>query len=147
MIGRVEEVLASEERRAKKVESLVALLRDPDLTDFVARLMAENPPSSHANTNSNGHVRRPGPNPDGVTAKLRALAGRLPKPFTVSDAVGLLTQGGFAFTRRPEDAVRDALYFMVRDHDTFRIAQKGRGSKPQKYRVIQEEEGSNSSLP
>jgi hypothetical protein len=138
MMSRVEEVLASEERRAKKVETLVALLRDPDLSDVVARLVAENPQTHSPNGNGNGNSRRPGPNPNGVTAKLRGAASRLPKPFVVADAVNLLTADGFEFPRNAYASVRDALYFMVRDHDTFRIAQKAKGKRPQKYQAIEE---------
>jgi hypothetical protein len=151
MFDRVAEVLQSEERRAKKVESLIALFRDPDLQDVVARLTASTPmPASvHTSIYTAAPVKpmrrskpakrsKKQPYSNGVTAKLRSIGPQLPRPFTVPDVVDLLAREEFRFpsNRVPKEAVRDALYFMVKDEDTYRVVEQGGAGKHGKYEFM-----------
>lgn len=143
MPDRIAQIFEFEERRAKKVESLAALLRDPELRDVVTRLIGEaqssappRPATSAMLPRSKPSKRRKSqPYSKGVTAKLRAIGPKLPRPFTVPDVVEFLAGANFQFppNRVPKEAVRDALYFMVKDGDTYRVVEQGGAGKHGKY--------------
>jgi hypothetical protein len=134
MPTRIEQVLESEQRRAKKVEMLIGLLRDPDLSDVVGRLIEETPHSKPSTASSNGHLPV---KPGAITEAIRAVATKLPNPFTIHDAVDVLTREGFKFTRKAKDQVRDSLYFIVREPDTkFRVIEVGRAGKLSRYEYV-----------
>jgi hypothetical protein len=133
MQSRVTEFLQSEERRVKKVESLIALLRDPEMTDVVNKLFGE-APTMPVSPNGNGHHHTV---PRGITAAIRASGPRLPKPFTIHDVVQLLTADGFQFSRTPIDMVRDTLYFVVREPESkFKVIESGRGGRLSQYEYV-----------
>jgi hypothetical protein len=146
MSDRIAQIFEFEERRAKKVESLAALLRDPELKDVVSRLIGEaqlSPPQQVPKPaippRSKPSKRRKGqPSSAGVTAKLRSIGPQLPRPFMVPDVVELLAGANFHFppNRVPKEAVRDALYFMVKDGDTYRVVEQGGAGKHGKYEFI-----------
>ncbi len=146
MSDRIAQIFEFEERRAKKIESLAALLRDPELKDVVARLVgeAQSPPPQQVPTSAVAPLPRPGkrrksqPYSKGVTAKLRSIGPQLPRPFTVPDVVDFLAGAKFQFpqNRVPKEAVRDALYFMVKDGDTYRIVEQGGAGKHSKYEYV-----------
>jgi hypothetical protein len=130
MSGRIEQVLESEQRRAKKVETLLALLRDPELSDVVGRLIDETP-RPQAVAAKNGHLALV---PGEISAALRAVGPKLLRGFTIHDAVRVLAEQGYAFTRKPTDQVRDSLYFLVReDQPIFRVLEAGRAGKLSTY--------------
>jgi hypothetical protein len=134
MQSRFAEFLQSEERRAKKVESLIALLRDPEMSEVVDKLFGEAPQMPAMPTNGNGHHAQL---PKGMTAAIRAIGPRLPKPFTIHDVVQLLTAEGFEFTRNPIDMVRDTIYFVVREEGSkFKVIESGRGGRLSQYEYL-----------
>lgn len=131
MSGRIEQLLESEQRRAKKVETLLALLRDPEIGDVVQRLLDETPRPNTTKPPRNGHLQVP---PGAITHALRTVGPKLPNPFTIHDAVDVLTRDGFKFTRKATDQVRDSLYFIVREANTnFRVVEAGRAGKLSQY--------------
>jgi hypothetical protein len=145
MSDRISQIFEFEERRAKKVESLKALLRDPELKDVVALLIGEvqsplpqQPVQARTPSPKPAKRRKSQPYSNGVTAKLRSIGPKLPRPFVVPDAVGFLLGEGFQFPpqRVPKEAVRDALYFMVKDNDTYRIVERGGAGKLGKYEYM-----------
>ena len=133
MPNRIEEVLQAEQRRAKKVEALVELLRDPDLADFVAKLTGEAAPAIRPARSKAVQLPLPGRS-TGIREAIVDAARMLPQPFAVSDIVDFLTRQGFPFTRKSTDATRDALYFMIRDANPgFRVKVRGRAGNPSTY--------------
>jgi hypothetical protein len=134
MSVRIEQLLESEQRRAKKVETLLALLRDPEISDVVARLLDETPRPVTIKPSSNGQLQVA---PGAITQALRAVGPKLPNPFTIHDAVDVLTKDGFKFTRKPTDQVRDSLYFIVREPDTrFHVLEAGRAGRLSQYAYV-----------
>jgi len=143
MAGRIEDLLVVEQRRPKKVEALVALLRDPDLADFVTKLFGADfvtklfgETFGRASTET-ASTNRHNPLPTAIRHAIRAIAGELPKPCTGRDIIQQLKARNFVFNRNPEDAVRDALYFLARGEGAiFRIVEEGKGGKPSKYLLL-----------
>jgi hypothetical protein len=130
-------IMQAEERRAEKVQELNALLQDPDLADYVAKLLGEKPMPHSAQTapiNGNGHALRNLT----LTPAIRFIAQSLPSRFTVSDVVKQMQDGGYSFgKRKPEIAVRDPMYFMCRgESPIFRVAVPGKAGKPNIYERI-----------
>jgi hypothetical protein len=146
MPDRIAQIFEFEERRAKKVESLAALLRDPELRDVVSRLIGEAQSPAPQPLPTPAITPRPRPNKrrksqpysSGVTAKLRSIGPQLPRPFTVPDVVDFLAGANLQFppNRVPKEAVRDALYFMVKDNDTYRLVEQGGAGKHGKYEFV-----------
>jgi hypothetical protein len=134
MADRIENLLEVEQRRAKKVEALVALLRDPELADFVTKLFGGAFGRAGAETTStNGHH----PLPTAIRHAIRAIAGELPRPCIGRDIIHQLKARNFVFNRNPEDAVRDAMYVLARGEGRiFRIVEEGKGGKPSKYQLL-----------
>jgi hypothetical protein len=142
MKTRIDEVMEAEERRATKVRDLIERLRDPDVADFVSKLLGERPgsaavvPGRTDATNLNGH--HPLANMS-VTPAIRLIAHALPKSFTVRDVVQHLRNSHFDFgERKPESAVGDAMYFLARGKKPmFRIAVEGKGGQPNEYELVE----------
>lgn len=136
MANRFEEVLESEQRKAKKIEALYALIRDPDLAEIVKKLQGESQPSV-VRAAANGHHRPPvkSASEGNITAAVRELGPRLPKPFTVDDILKTLESDKFPFRREDHlDAVRDAIYFIVRKPNSpYRIVEQGVAGSISKY--------------
>jgi hypothetical protein len=130
MAIRTDSILELEDR-AKKIEALAALLRDPALDDVVSKLFGETHAS--ATTNPSPH-RNCDSLPTAITEAIREVASELPQPFTVTDVVRRLKERQFVFRRSALDATRDALYRLSRGkRSTFRILEIGQGGKPNKY--------------
>jgi hypothetical protein len=130
MAIRTDSILELEDR-AKKIEALAALLRDPALDDVVSNLFGE----THANATTNPFSHRKCDSlPTAITEAIRGVASELPQPFTVTDVVRRLQERQFVFRRSALDATRDALYRLSRGkRSTFRILEIGQGGKPNKY--------------
>ena len=116
-----------------------ALLQDPDIADYVARLLGDVPAldsrkSLLTSGNGNGH------NLSNLTLKpaIKLIAEGLPDRFVIQDLVDVMTAGGFDFGKRiPVEAVRDCVYTLCRGEDAlFMIAEKGQGGKPNTYAKI-----------
>ena len=132
-------IMQAEERRAEKVQDLNALLQDPDLADYVSKLLGEKPvphsvAAQIAPTNGNGHALRNLT----LTPAIRFIAQSLPSKFTVTDIAKQMQDGGFNFgKRKPEIAVRDSMYFLCRgESPIFRVAVAGKAGKPNIYERI-----------
>jgi hypothetical protein len=131
-------IMQAEERRAEKVQKLNALLQDPDLVDYVAKLLGERlTPHIVAQTspvNGNGHALRSLT----LTPAIRFIAQSLPSKFTVTDVATQMQEGGYNFgKRKPEIAVRDSMYFLCRgESPIFRVAVAGKAGKPNIYERI-----------
>jgi hypothetical protein len=122
------------EDRAKKLEALVALLRDPALSDAVAKLFGDTQVSSTAIPTQ---YRNPHSSAAALTEAIREVAAELPRPFTASDVVGQLKQRQFVFRRPALDATRDCLYRLSRGkRRIFRILEMRQAGKPNKYALI-----------
>lgn len=129
MAKRTESILELEDR-AKKIEALAALLRDPALDDVVSKLFGETRVSTTANP-SPYHL------PAALAEAIRAIASELPQPFTTSDVVTRLKEMQFVFRRPALEATRDALYRLSRGkRRTFRILEIGQGGRPNRYQLI-----------
>jgi hypothetical protein len=136
MVSRIEQFLEEEQRRAKKIDALAILLKDPDLTDFVAKLTGETQHAAAPIPSRNGKRHR-GKVPDGVTSAIRNIGPELPHPFTVHDVVAGLTAKGFRFKRKALEQVRDSLYFIVREEGSkFRVLEQGKAGKLSKYEYL-----------
>ncbi|MGH9512458.1 MAG: hypothetical protein ACRD2U_10020 [Terriglobales bacterium] len=139
MKNRLESIMQAEERRAEKVQELNALLQDPDLADYVAKLFGEpltgiSSQPAQAPANVNGHKLKSLT----LTPALKFIADSLPKRFLVPEVVKTMQEGGFNFGKRnPVPAVRDSLYLLCRgEKPIFRVAIKGEGGKPNTYERI-----------
>jgi hypothetical protein len=140
MTERLDQLWQSEQRRTKKIEQLVSLLKDPEVADFVAKLQGDGSfaPSAagaiaSANSNSNGHKL-----PDSITAALKAIGPRLSTAFTIKDAVDALAAAGYEFHRAPVEEVRDSLYWRCRAKTPdFAVVETGRGGRMSTYRYLQ----------
>jgi hypothetical protein len=130
MPTRVETVIQNRQRRVEKERAFIALLRDPELKDFIAELVGEQPATSGSAVPANGS----GKLPSKVTPAVRAIAAELPSPFTIPDVVQKLEERKFNFHgRQPSDAARDAVYLMVKNQQLFRLVEQGKGGKPNTY--------------
>jgi hypothetical protein len=131
MTNRVEIVIQKRQRVAEKTKTLIALLRDPELKEFVSELVGEQPMTSSSPvppTNGTGKL------PSKVTPAVRVIASELPSPFTIPDVVQKLEERKFNFHgREPGDAARDAVYLMVKNQQLFRVVEQGKGGKPNTY--------------
>jgi hypothetical protein len=136
MTNRVEAVIQKRQRVAEKTKTLISLLRDPELKEFVSELVGEQPVTSSSSssavpTNGSGKL------PSKVTPAVRVIAADLPSPFTIPDVVQKLEERKFNFHgRQPSDAARDAVYLMVKNQQLFRLAEQGKGGKPNTYEKI-----------
>jgi hypothetical protein len=131
MARRTDQIMELEDR-AKKLEALAALLRDPSLNDVVSELFSET--DTHA-------APKPLPNlassPGAITESIRKIASELPQPFTASEVVRRLKERQFVFRRSALDTTRDALYRLSRGKQrVFRILEAAQGGKPNKYELI-----------
>ena len=136
MPSRIDELVETAQRKARKVEQFIALLRDPDIADLVTELTREASTEASRNTTAtNGHaVSTFSPS---LTPQIRQLAPALPNRFTVNMLVDLLKRENFKFTRDPLEAVRDAVYFLARgENRIFEIVEQGRGGNPSFYEYI-----------
>lgn len=131
MTNRVEAVIQKRQRVAEKTKTLILLLRDPELKEFVSELVGEQPMTSSGTVlPTNGH----GKLPSKVTPAIRLIATELPSPFTIPDVVQKLEERKFNFHgREPGDAARDAVYLMVKHQQLFRVVEQGKGGKPNTY--------------
>jgi hypothetical protein len=133
MSTRVETVIQNRQRRVEKERAFIALLRDPELKDFIAELVGEQPVTSGSAAPTNGS----GKLPSKVTPAVRVIAADLPSPFTIADVVQKLEERKFNFHgRAPGDAARDAVYLMVKNQQLFRRIAEGKGGKPNTYERI-----------
>jgi hypothetical protein len=138
MNTRLMTLMQAEERRAEKVQELNALLQDPDIADYVAKLFGDQPvphgmtpPAANTNGNANGQKLKNLT----LTPAIRFISPSLPSRFTVDDIAQKMQQDGFDFgSREPRVAVRDAVYLLCRgDSPIFRVATEGTGGKPNIY--------------
>ena len=133
MSRRTESILELEDR-AKKIECLASLLRDPALNDVVAELFGERQLGVATNPSA---LRGPSSSSAVLTETIRGIARELPQPFTASDVVRRLKERQFVFRRAALRAVQDALYRLSRGkRGVFRILETGQGGKPSKYSLI-----------
>jgi hypothetical protein len=134
--------MRAEECRAEKVQELNALLQDPDIADYVAKLFGDTPgsvptkaaPAAPLPTNGNGHKL----GNLTLTPAIKFIAESLPSRFKIPDAVKVMQDGGFDFGKRdPIPAVRDSVYSLCRgSNPIFRVAVKGEGGKPNIYERV-----------
>ena len=135
MPSRIDELVATAQRKAQKVEQFIALLKDPDIADLVAELTGERMSVLVPEHPHNGHV--PNSYIPSVTAAIRALAPHLPRPFTIPVLVDTLKRQSFTFSRPPLEAVRDAVYFLARGKNPiFSVVEQGTGGKLSKYEYV-----------
>jgi hypothetical protein len=105
MTKRADSILEVEDR-AKKLEALAALLRDPALDDVVSKLFGETHASATINLSPH---RKCDSLPTAITGAIREVASELPEPFTATDVVRRLKERQFVFRRPALEATRDAL--------------------------------------
>lgn len=130
MPNRIETLIETESRRAKKVEQLIALLRDPDVADFVAKLMVGEPSQPLVLT-----PQTPKGNPRSLRGIIRDL--ELPTRFTSTDVLTRV-EGKYSFNGHDRAdklrIVRDAIYNLSRgEGQVFRIVTPSTGGTEQVY--------------
>lgn len=131
MTDRIQHLLDLETRRAKKVEQLIELLRDPDLAEVVGRLLADSQKPLDVQHRSNG------PEPiDGLRITIMSL-DTLPAHFTSTQVVEALHARNHPFGTDPKAAVRDALYKLT-TQGKVRIVKQGGGGILHVYERIKE---------
>ena len=137
MSTRVEAVIQNRQRRVEKERALIALLRDPELQDFIAELVGEKPGltsavSAKAATPANGAAL-----PTKVTPAIRMIASELPHRVTNLEIRRKLEERKYDFHGRdPDDATRDAVYLLAKNGELFRLVEQGKGGKPNTYEKI-----------
>ena len=130
MTTRTDSILELEDR-AKKIEALAALLRDPALDDVVSKLFGETQMTTRDKTLLHSNVNS---SPGGLRGAICRIADELPSTFTATDVVRALEKREFAFRRSALDAVRDSLYALTHEnHARLRIVEMGRAGKPNRY--------------
>jgi hypothetical protein len=138
MKTRIDTMMEAEERRAEKVQELIALMRDPDVADFVAKLFGEPISATPAQPVSPNGQGLKLPDSLTLTPAIRFIASGITGRFKVSDLAKKLQGGGFDFgERKPETAVRDAVYLLCRgENPIFRVVEEGKGGQPNIYERI-----------
>jgi hypothetical protein len=132
MTTRTDSILELEDR-AKKMEALAALLRDPALNEVVSKLFGE----AQVSVTTNPSSRKPRPLPVVLAEAIRMIAGELPGPFTASEVVSRLKERQFVFRRPALDATRDALYRLTHGkRRQLRIVEVGEAGKPNRYELV-----------
>src|SRR6266567_7479732 len=105
----IDELVQLEERRGKKMPTLIALLRDPDLEDFVSKLL-----NGHRPTEPQKPQAKTSGSATGLMAAIRAL-DNLPHRFTFLDVLQRVQKNNFDFRGAdPKEAIRNAIYFLSR---------------------------------
>jgi hypothetical protein len=122
-------IIALAERKARKVEAFIKMLRDPDLAEFVASLTAIN--SNGSGATISGRLEKQNPQ-SGIREAIRSLDEVLPARFTGVDILKELEQRKFPFQRDGLNAVRDALYKMTRRGE-LKVLKVGKGGQPNVY--------------
>lgn len=136
MNTRLIDLMRAEERRADKVQELNALLQDPDIADYVEKLLGEQSvPHRAAVPAGNGNGNSQKLQNLTLTPAIRFISPSLPSRFTVDDIAKKMQEDGFDFGgREPRIAVRDAVYVLCRgENPIFRVATVGTGGKPNIY--------------
>lgn len=124
------------ERKARKVQQLIALLRDPELAEYTALLTG----------GTNGIVSHAGKprleiEAGGVREAIRATLSVLPDRFTSADVCSLLKQRDYPFSSKdPLSSVRDQLHALYKQGE-IRVVKQGKGGKPNVYRRAKAEDG------
>jgi len=117
-----------ERERQKKIGTLLALWRDPALTEVVEVLR-----------NANGRAL---PEPQALTRSIKAtkireavfqIATRLPARLSSRHVMAELERGGFEFAAKdPMGSVRDVLYALAKA-GTIKLVKKAEGDEPNLY--------------
>lgn len=137
MADRLQTILEAESKRARKIEQLVGLLRDPDVQDFVNKLFGGEQSALPIEHRSNGNGRQP----RSLRAIIRALDG-LPQRFTVMDVIAKLRSQNHNFGDvEPKVVVRDALYTLSRPgaEQVYRVAVPSAGGSLNIYERVRRE--------
>jgi hypothetical protein len=126
-----------EKRKSEKLQKLMELMADPDLSHYIAQwgsfLRNGHPPEPEKRSFSPPPGFKYG---NGIRDAVRALT--LPQQFTATDVLNALEGTNFRFSARDrKGAIRDVLYELARgDSPEFKIVREGAGGKPNYYQRV-----------
>ena len=135
----VAELEQVEARRQAKIAQFTKLLRDPDITSVVQRVLSK----GHLRKLETGHQRKvPSHKKDGggIREAIRGLSNVLPKHFTTPNVLKALEAKHFKFGAKDrKGAVRDAVA-ALREDGIINVVQPAQGEKPQVYEFAEGEQ-------
>jgi len=112
--------LRKAERLQSKIESLLKLLRDPELQPLLPHLLEQETPKYAIHNGT--PIATKNRTYTGITQGIRSIRKELPARFTRAEAKNKLQEHGFQTT---EDSLKDALYGMHKRQEINQYVKQG----------------------